>query len=82
MHGFLNVFAAAALARRGALAAEVEAVLGEERPDAFRLGNDAFWVGTWRIVSTELTAARVDFACFGSCSFEEPMADLKAMGLL
>jgi len=83
MHGFLNVFAAAALARRGALAAEVEAVLGEERPDAFRLGDDAFWVGTWRIASTELAAARADFALgFGSCSFEEPVADLKAMGLL
>ena len=40
----------------------------------------------WRgrsLTTAQIAAARRDFAhSFGSCSFEEPLADLRALGLL
>ncbi len=83
MHGFLNVFAAAAFARGGASLAELEAVLREEDSLAFRFDDPGLtWHG--RSASTDaLAAARRDFASsFGSCSFAEPVADLRALGFL
>ena len=83
MHGFLNVFAAATLAWDGVGAAEVEAVLGEERPDAFRWRDDGLAVGDRLLETEKLARARTEFAMsFGSCSFDEPVADLRAMGVL
>ena len=83
MHGFLNVFAAAAFARAGAGPAELEAVLKEEDAAAFRLDDRRL---AWRHLAAttdEIDAARRDFAgSFGSCSFAEPVADLRALGLL
>jgi hypothetical protein len=83
MHGFLNVFAAAALAHRGAPAADLEAVLCEERPTAFRFLDGTLHVGERRLTADDLAAARADFAIgFGSCSFDEPVAGLKALRML
>ncbi len=83
MHGFLNVFAAGALARVGAPLADLEGVLREEDAHAFRFDADGL---RWRdrVLPTEaLAASRSDFACsFGSCSFAEPVADLRALGVL
>lgn len=83
MHGFLNVFAAAAFARAGAGPAELEAVLKEEDAAAFRLDDRQL---AWRHLAAttdEIAAARRSFAgSFGSCSFAEPVADLEALGLL
>lgn len=83
MHGFLNVFAAAAFARRGVEAAQLESVLEEGDATAFRLDEHGL---AWRRLeasTAELAEARRDFAgSFGSCSFAEPVADLRALGLL
>jgi hypothetical protein len=83
MHGFVNVFAAAALARVGAPLADVENALREEDAGAFRYEPERL---RWhdRVVPTEaLAASRRDSACsFGSCSFAEPVADLRALGVL
>jgi hypothetical protein len=84
MHGFLNVFLAAALVRAGgadaALAAEV---IAETDPRTFRF-TDA--EASWRqrsLPSTALAAVREGFAIsFGSCSFEEPVDDLRRLGFL
>ena len=83
MHGFLNVFAAAALARDGLTTDEVEAILREDDPRAFRLDDSGLeWRGL-RVATEALAAARRDFASsFGSCSFAEPVADLRALELL
>ena len=83
MHGFLNVFAAAALAWNGADAATLEALLEERDPAALQFGHEGLrWRG--RTVTTEQVAeARRDFAhSFGSCSFEEPVSELRQLGLL
>jgi hypothetical protein len=83
MHGFLNVFAAAAFAGAGATAADLEAVLREEEAAAFHLVDDALSWRRLRASTDELARSRRDLASsFGSCSFAEPVADLRALGWL
>jgi hypothetical protein len=79
-HGFLNVFLAAAFAWHGDC--DLEPVLAETDPAAFRFDDRAHWRD--RSLSAEqVRAARTQFAhSFGSCSFEEPVRDLEALGLL
>jgi hypothetical protein len=83
LHGFLNVFAAAAFARGGMPAGELEAVLRETRPAELRLDDAGL---AWRdrsVTTDELALARRDFAVsFGSCSFAEPVAELAALGVI
>jgi hypothetical protein len=83
MHGFLNLLAAAALARGGAPVEELEAVLREERPGAFVFDDDAFSWRSRRITTAALAETRSRFVLgFGSCSFSEPVADLRSLGYL
>ena len=83
MHGFVNVFLAAAFAARGMDVAALAALLGEEDPKAFAFaGGKAAWRGH-ALPAERLREARRDFAlAFGSCSFDEPRQDLEAMGWL
>ena len=82
MHGFLNVFAAAALLREGRIdALGAEALLRDERPQAFGFDGDTLRVGEHTLNEREIESARRDFAVsFGSCSFADPVSDLRAMG--
>ena len=77
MHGFVNVFMAAALLSRA------EAILGDDDPKAFAFDDDT---ASWRghaVLTDDLTKLRDGFAIsFGSCSFEEPVNDLKELGWL
>lgn len=84
MHGFLNVFVAAALLREGRIdASEATALLRETRAAAFSFSGDALRVGGQVLSERELASARSDFACsFGSCSFADPVSDLRNLGLL
>jgi len=77
------VFAAAAFARSGAPAPDLETVLREEDATAFRLEGDALaWRGL-RVEAEALASTRRGFATsFGSCSFAEPVADLRSLGVL
>lgn len=84
MHGFLNVFGAAVLAVEHDLEEEdIQAVLLEEDPDAFRFTKTQFaWhdlaasTDTIHFVRDELAVS------FGSCSFDEPRDDLKELELI
>lgn len=83
MHGFLNVFAAAAFAGAGAPAADLEAVLREEDAAAFHLDEDGLSWRHLRVSTDELARSRRDFASsFGSCSFAVPVRDLRSLGVL
>jgi len=83
MHGFLNVFLAAAFAWHGAKHDLLAGVLREEDPRAFQFADDEFRWRENRLTAAQIAAARRDFAhSFGSCSFEEPVADLRELGLL
>ena len=81
MHGFVNVFLAAALARAGASAETLTALLDER--DARHVvwqGDHVTWKGH-RLDATALASARASFArSFGSCSFDEPIDDLHRLG--
>lgn len=84
MHGYLNVFIAAALARSSRLdAAAITQILDETDPGAFVLDEDR--VG-WRDVTTDRTRfsrSRESFCLsYGSCSFTEPLDDLRGLQLL
>ncbi len=93
MHGFVNVFLAAAAAwallydEAAAAAVEppaaIEGILEERDASAFAAEGSAM---RWRglvIPSADIASARGALArSFGSCSFEEPMTDLQALGWL
>jgi len=79
MQGFLNVFLAAAFAWHGER--QIASILEEIDPAAFWFDESAHW-RTWSLRADEIAEARRDFAhSFGSCSFEEPIAELRALGL-
>jgi hypothetical protein len=83
MLGFLNVFVAAVLARRGASAADVEALLDERDLRTMRFTDDGISWQNHELSVTEVTHARAEFALsFGSCSFHEPIQDLRELSLL
>lgn len=77
MHGFLNVFLAAALLDHA------EEILGETDPSVFAFDDER---ASWRghdVTTDALRTMRRDFATsFGSCSFEEPIGDLRVLGWL
>jgi hypothetical protein len=82
--GFLNVFVAAALALNADVGeSDLMDVLAEESIKAFAFDDDRL---RWRdhcIAAQELEDTRLALAIsFGSCSFDEPRADLRALGLL
>jgi hypothetical protein len=83
MHGFLNVFLAAAFAREGWTEEKLTALL--EDGDAGNLSfadEGARWQSHF-ISTAQLEATRQEFAMsFGSCSFAEPVHDLQELGLL
>ncbi len=84
MHGFLNVFLGAAMLRAKPIdQADLLAILKDEEPDDFRFAEE---VVAWREHSVDVAAlahVREGFAhSFGSCSFDEPVADLTRLGLL
>jgi hypothetical protein len=83
-HGFLNLLAAVSLAHaHGAGAAELEPVLAEEDPGAFSVAADGIAVHGRRADRAEIAAARERlFASIGSCSWREPVEDLRALGTL
>lgn len=83
MYGFLNVFLAAVLLHAGHEPKDLLPLL-EER-DVSTIASDANGI-SWRnfhVSAAQVAQARARFAgSFGSCSFEEPVQDLKALSLL
>ena len=80
MHGFLNVFMAAAFAWHGER--DLFPILAETDATAFRFDDHAHWRDR-TLTTAEVREARTHFAhAFGSCSFDEPVRDLEALGLL
>jgi hypothetical protein len=90
MHGFVNLFVAAAVARELVLhgypdpeaQATIAAVVDESDPGAFEWDDDGVTWREHRIDASELTAMRQAARSFGSCSFEEPIEDLRQLGLV
>jgi len=83
MYGFLNLFVAAMIAD-DTTTQELTEVLEEDDPAAFRFENGRMrWRDCCLPLDDLIAPIRRNFAVsFGSCSFEEPIADLKALNLL
>ena len=82
MHGFINVFTAAVLAKVHQLpASELNTVLAEEDPRRFRFDDLGIaWTGL-AAAAEDVARLRGSFAVsFGSCSFDEPREDLISIG--
>jgi len=83
MHGFVNVFLAAAFLRAGMETKLAVQLLEEQSADAFHFDADGVGWREHRLSPPEIAAARRSFAVsFGSCSFTEPIDDLESLRLL
>jgi hypothetical protein len=83
MHGFLNVLGAAVLAAEHRWDTNQTAtMLEDENVDSFLFTDDFFAWREWRIDTKRLQYRRRFVVSFGSCSFDEPREDLRALNLL
>jgi hypothetical protein len=83
MHGFLNVLGAAVLAAEYKWEAPQTALmLEDENVDSFCFTDEFFAWREWKIDLKRLQDRRKFVTSFGSCSFDEPHEDLRALGLL
>jgi hypothetical protein len=83
MHGFLNVLGAAVLAAEYKWDARQTALmLEDENADSFSFTNEFFAWREWKIDIKRLQDRRKFVTSFGSCSFDEPREDLRALALL
>ncbi len=84
MHGFLNLLAAAAFgAAHNLRPSGLERVLAEQDPAAFQVSAEELRMDGQRASADEIAAARRHlFASYGSCSWREPVADLRELGVL
>ncbi|GIU83192.1 MAG: hypothetical protein D6687_00705 [Acidobacteria bacterium] len=84
MFGFLNVFVGAAFARNSISLQLLHQILEEENPQNFSFTEEGiYWrenhfVGNWHLEQLR----QKGIISFGSCSFEEPVAELIEIGLL
>ena len=81
-HGFLNLLAASALAGLGTPPERLVAVIEETDPVAFAVTVAGLRWRDIRVPVADLVRAREQFVAYGSCSFEEPVADLVRLGMV
>jgi hypothetical protein len=83
MHGFLNVLGAAVLAAEHRWdASQTSKMLEDENANSFVFAADFFAWREWKIDLERLRYRRKFVTSFGSCSFDEPRDDLRALGFL
>jgi hypothetical protein len=83
MHGFLNVLGAAVLAADHQWDTDqAVTMLEDEDPRSFLFADDSFAWRDWKINTERLQHRRKFVSSFGSCSFDEPRDDLRALKLL
>ena len=83
MHGFLNVLGAAVFAAEHQWSAEQAVMMLEDEDQrSFSFTDDFFAWRDWKIDTASLQHRRKFVRSFGSCSFDEPREDLRALNLL
>jgi hypothetical protein len=84
MHGFLNLFLMTGFALEGYRLSLLQDVMEEEFEEVFRFDEQsASWRDDFSLNIWQLEALRKKgIQSFGSCSFDEPVAELQAMGIL
>ncbi|HMP01918.1 MAG TPA: hypothetical protein PKC45_05400 [Gemmatales bacterium] len=84
MHGFVNVLLAALFAYQGDWTPlELQALLEDEARSHFRVANEQIAWGDHVLTAAQVSELREEYGLsFGSCSFDEPRDDLRALGWL
>ena len=80
MHGFVNVFCTAAFVRTGITASDAVAMMEETAAEAFQFDGGGVTWRNRRITTPAIAAARANYSVsFGSCSFQEPIDELRGL---
>jgi hypothetical protein len=84
MHGFLNLFIMTGFAREGYRPSLLFDVMEEEFSEVFQFEEQSvIWRGNFALNLWQLGRIRSHgIQSFGSCSFEEPIADLQKLGIM
>jgi len=84
MHGFLNVLVMAGFARESFRVSLLEEIMEEEFEEVFEFTEAGLsWRGNNILTLSQIERLRVKgMHSFGSCSFDEPVADLQDLGIL
>jgi hypothetical protein len=83
MHGFLNVLGAGVLAlEHDWREQQIVEMLEDEDPASFSFTDDSFAWRDWKIATARISVHRELVTSLGSCSFDEPRDDLRALKLL
>jgi hypothetical protein len=84
IHGFLNIFTAGVAAHALQLSEDqVRKIIEDETASNFVFDDKGIhWKSLRASATNTMRARKVLVTSFGSCSFEEPCNDLRAMGLI
>ncbi len=84
MHGFLNLFLATGFARLGFKEEKLEELLEDEFSEGFVFNDGGvIWHRDYILTTPQLKKMRENgIISFGSCSFDEPVADLQKLKIL
>jgi hypothetical protein len=82
MHGFVNVLAASVFAGMGLPDEDLMHLLMDEDPSHFSFVGGVAWQDRAASPAQVAATRREGVLSFGSCSFDEPRADLRALGWL
>jgi len=84
MHGFLNLFLMTGFAVEGYRRSFLEDVMEEEFDEVFEFdASGVKWRNEFVLTNHQLARLRtLGVQSFGSCSFDEPIADLRQLGIL
>ncbi|CAN5368424.1 hypothetical protein BH10ACI2_BH10ACI2_25930 [soil metagenome] len=84
MHGFLNLFMMTGFAREGYRPSLLEDVMEDEFDEVFKFESQSVkWRDEYILNIHQLeTLRQKGIQSFGSCSFDEPIADLQKLGIL
>src|SRR5438128_3401630 len=83
MHGFLNVLGAGVLsAEHHWDEAQTIEMLEDQRPNSFEFHDTVLPWRDWAVTIDRLKAPRMFMTSSGSCSFDEPREDLRALNFL
>lgn len=84
MHGFLNLFLMTGFARKSVKPKMLEELMEEEFDEVFKFDESSvYWRDSNILNVTEIEQLRIaGINSFGSCSFDEPVADLQGLGIL
>jgi hypothetical protein len=84
MHGFLNMLMMTGFARESYRPSLLEEVMEEEFEEVFTFSEGGVaWRSEYFLTTAHLTLLRTrGMNSFGSCSFDEPVEDLRSLGLL